>query len=59
MRNLLVFISVGLLNQDLQLHHATLMDQAVRSRNPERRKGEAKEYRQDEPPGKLPPQNKG
>lgn len=40
MRNLLVFISVLLLNQDLQLHHASLMDQAVRRRNTEKRKGE-------------------
>ncbi|KAF2981543.1 hypothetical protein EK904_001005, partial [Melospiza melodia maxima] len=57
LRNLLVFISVRLLNQDLQLHHAPLMDQAVRSRNPEGRKGEAEEYSQDELPRKLPPQS--
>lgn len=46
LRNLLVFISVLLLHQDLQLHYAALMDQAVRSRNTEKRKNKDKPPRQ-------------
>ena len=41
--NLLVFVSVLLLNQDLELHHASLMDQAVRSRNTEKRRRKEEE----------------
>lgn len=52
-RNLLVFTSVLLLHQDLQLHYATLMDQAVRSRNTEKRKNT------DKPPGQQQKQLSG
>lgn len=47
MWNLLVLISVLLLNQNLQLHHVSLMDQAVRSRNTKKRKGKEKGKKKD------------
>lgn len=57
-RNLLIFISVLLLDQDLQLHHAPLMDQAVRSRNAEKREGKEEEQRQDKVPGEQQEQKR-